>query len=87
VELWNHPFNKKRERYAQSNVVLTHELAGNNRWTDQEIQARGRQLAIEAVKIWIGPKEKFLRDEPDADDDEGPGRQELRRRFCGGLND
>jgi hypothetical protein len=42
---------------------------------------------MEAVKIWKGPKEQFLRDEPDAEDDEGPGRQELRRRFWGGLND
>jgi hypothetical protein len=73
VELWNHPFAKKRERYAQSNIVLTRELATYDRWTDQEIRTRGRQLAKEAVLIWTGPKEQFVRAEPDAgDDDEGP---------------
>ena len=88
IELWNHPFSKKRERYAQSNIVLTRELTGYDRWTDQEIRIRGRQLAKEAVSIWTGPKEQFVRVEIEAsDDDEGPGRQELRRRFWSGLND
>ena len=45
-------------------------------------------LAKDAVHIWIGPKEQVARAEPIADDDdEGPGRQELRRRFWTGLND
>jgi hypothetical protein len=88
AELWNHPFGKKRERYAQSNIVLTRELADQARWTETEIQSRGWQLAKEAAQIWIGPKEKVARAEPEAgDDDEGPGRQELRRRFWTGLND
>ena len=87
-ELWNHPFNKKRERYAQSNIVLTRELASYDRWTDQEIRSRGRDLAKQAVLIWKGPKEQVVRVEPDAsDDDEGVGRQELRRHFWSGLND
>lgn len=86
-ELWNHPFKKKRERYAQSNIVLTRELASYDRWTDQEILKRGTQLGREAAQIWIGPKEKFERDEPDVVAEEGPGRRELRRGFWSGLND
>jgi len=87
-ELWNHPFKAKRERYAQSNVVLTRELAAYERWSDAEIRERGRLLAREAARVWIGPKEQIARPEQDSgDDDEGPGRQELRRRFWRGLND
>jgi len=87
-ELWNHPFGIKRERYAQSNVTLTRELSVHERWTEAEIRERGRQLAREASQIWVGPKKQIARPQPDSsDDDEGPGRQELRRRFWGGLND
>lgn len=87
-ELWNHPFKTKRPYYAQSNIVITRELADFVRWTDVEIRERGRQLAQEAARIWIGPKEQVARPESDnGEDDEGPGRQELRRRFWSGLND
>lgn len=38
--------------------------------------------------LWIGPKEQVTRAEPETDeDDEGPGRRELRQRFWSGLND
>ena len=87
-ELWNHPFQIKRKRYAQSNVVLTRELAKYERWTEVEIRERGLSLAREAARIWMGPKELVARPETDpGDDDEGPGRQELRRRFWGGFSD
>ena len=87
-ELWNHPFSTKRERYEQSNIVLTRELATYDRWTDAEIRDRGRILAKEAAQIWIGPKEQVSRGEPEpGDDDETVGRQELRQRFWNGLND
>ncbi len=87
-ELWNHPFRTKRERYAQSNIVITRELAECERWTEVEIRERGRRLAQEAARIWMGPKEHVVRAEPDnGDDDDGPGRQELRRHFWTGLND
>jgi hypothetical protein len=71
----------------KSNIVLTRELEDYSRWTDSEIQSRGRQLAREAAQVWIGPKEKVLREPEVGDDDEGPDRQELRRRFWTGLND
>lgn len=57
LELWNHPFGKKRVRYADSNIVLTRELADYDHWTENEIRKRGEQLAEEAAMIWIGPKE------------------------------
>jgi uncharacterized protein with ParB-like and HNH nuclease domain len=87
-ELWNHPFALKRQRYAQSNIVLTRELADYDRWTETEIKKRGQMLATEATQIWIGPKEPTVRPEVEAnDDDETPARQELRQRFWSGLND
>jgi uncharacterized protein with ParB-like and HNH nuclease domain len=87
-ELWNHPFKKKSERYAESNIVLTRELADYEQWTDTEIRERGKLLANEATKIWIGPKEQIVRPEQEAvEDDEGPGRRELRQQFWDALND
>ena len=76
------------ERYSESNVVLTRELASYNRWTESEIQDRGRLLAKEAAQIWIGPKEQVVRAELEASDDDNElGRVELRRRFWSGLTD
>lgn len=87
-ELWNHPFAKKREEYSKSNIVITRELAAYEGWTDVEIRERGRRLAAEAGQTWIGPKEQVSRAEAETDDDdEGPGRRELRLRFWSGLND
>lgn len=87
-ELWNHPFEKKRKRYEQSNIVLTRELASYQRWGEEEIRARGRALATEASSIWIGPKEQVARAHPaSASGEEGPDRRELRARFWRGLND
>ncbi|MGC2222963.1 MAG: DUF262 domain-containing protein [Methylocella sp.] len=87
-ELWNHPFETKRERYATSNVVLTRELAGYDHWREAEIRERGRLLATEAAQIWIGPKEQAPRAESETGaDDDSSGRFELRRRFWAGLSD
>lgn len=86
-ELWNHPFQTKRVRYAQSNVVMTRELETYDRWGEAEIRERGRLLAKEAAKIWIGPMEHVTRSErARGDDDDEPIRYALRRRFWSGLN-
>jgi uncharacterized protein with ParB-like and HNH nuclease domain len=88
AELWNHEFDIKRKRYAQSNVVLTREVAELDQWGEAEIADRGRLLANEAAQIWIGPAEQVSRPTRDVnDDEEGPGRRELRRRFWSALND
>lgn len=86
-ELWNHPFKTKRERYAESNIVITRELCSNEQWTDTEIRERGRRFGTEAAGIWIGPKERIVRPETGNGDEEGPGRDELRRKFWVALND
>jgi uncharacterized protein with ParB-like and HNH nuclease domain len=86
-ELWNHPFSTKRQRYAQSNIVLTRELADYATWGEGEIQQRGRQLADEAAAIWIGPKEPIALVATQGDDGETVGRREIRTQFWTGLND
>jgi len=87
-ELWNHPFPTKRERYAQSNVVLTRELANFTQWTEVEIQDRGRALAREAAAIWIGPVGQPVQPAiPNGDDEDSPDRLELRRRFWTALRE
>ncbi len=87
-ELWNHAFATKRRRYADSNIVITRELASFDRWAEEEIRSRGRALAKEAASIWIGPKEQIARVEADSGGDvEGPGPRELRVRFWRGLNE
>ncbi|MFO0894787.1 MAG: DUF262 domain-containing protein [Phycisphaerales bacterium] len=87
-ELWNHPFEKKRARYGDSNIVLTRELASFDRWGEEEIRSRGRALAREAARIWIGPKERVARTSiGHGGDEEGPNRRELQFRFWRGLND
>lgn len=86
-ELWNHPFNVKRDRYAESNIVLTRELSECRHWSDVEIRERGRRLAQEAARIWIGPKEQVVRPVIKKSDDKETGRRELRFRFWTGLSD
>jgi uncharacterized protein with ParB-like and HNH nuclease domain len=88
LELWNHPFDVKRDRYRQSNIGLTRELAGSSRWSVTQIEERGARLAENAARIWIGPKEPFVSTEGEVDsDDDGPGRQQIRRLFWNGLGD
>jgi Protein of unknown function (DUF1524) len=88
LELWNHPFSEKVKRYKDSNIVITRELADYDRWGKEEIRARGRKLAQEAIVIWNEPKEQIAPAEPDNDGDEDTaGRRGLRERFWSGLND
>lgn len=88
-ELWNHPFDKKRERYRQSNIVITREIASSSGWGETEIRERGERLAEEAAHIWLGPKEQAAKLEPEVGvgEDDSPDRRELRRHFWNGLND
>jgi Protein of unknown function (DUF1524)/Domain of unknown function (DUF4268) len=87
LALWNHPFKIKRQHYAQSNIGITRELAEYESWPDVECRERGERLGQEAARLWIGPEQQIVRSEADDGDDEGPGRQELRRRFWSGLSD
>ena len=84
LELWNHPFAVKRERYAQSNVVITRELKANQHWADAEILKRGEQLAKEAAQIWIGPKMQPARGGPRANRRRGgAGTRRVASAFFG----
>ncbi|MBK5958366.1 hypothetical protein CCR97_09100 [Rhodoplanes elegans] len=85
LELWNHPFSIKRERYAQSNIVITRELASFDRWTDAQIEERGRRLAKDAGRIWKGPAEPVASSEVT---DRGlADREVLRVRFWNDLRE
>ena len=85
-ELWNHRFSIKRAFYAESNVVLTRELAQKQRWGEAEIQERGKQLAQAAAKIWMGPERPPSPKQADADEQD-ESRFETRRKFWEGLHD
>jgi uncharacterized protein with ParB-like and HNH nuclease domain len=86
-ELGNQAFEQKRARFAESNIVLTRELAEATTWNASVIQARGETMAATAALLWPGPKEPHLaQDEPDDDDPEGGlHRHELRRKFWNGF--
>ncbi len=53
-ELYNHPFRKKREMYADSNIALTRRLADRQNWGEEAIRARVVELTGRAKKIWTG---------------------------------
>jgi Protein of unknown function DUF262/Protein of unknown function (DUF1524) len=54
-ELSNRPFSEKRSVYARSDVFLTRELAGLDRWNAAEIEARSQRLADAAVVAFPHP--------------------------------
>lgn len=53
----NAPFDEKKKIYEQSNYSYTRALAKYNEWTSGQIQARAKNLAKEAIKIWTLPEE------------------------------
>jgi hypothetical protein len=54
-ELGNMQFAKKRERYQESNVQLTRQVAKYDRWDEQSIVDRAERLYRVASQIWVGP--------------------------------
>lgn len=86
-ELGNQPFEKKRDRFSQSNISLTRELSHVPAWTEVAIQQRGERLAAEARGIWIGPKDPFVAPISVTDDEEAFDRRELRLKFWTGLSE
>jgi len=51
----NRAFRVKRDEYERSKITLTHQLATKTAWGEDEILARGTELAGRATTIWIGP--------------------------------
>lgn len=86
-ELWNHRFAKKKQRYAESNIVLTRELSHFETWGEAEIKGRGAALAKEAAAIWIGPKHPPQIATPENSAAEEQSRFEIRNKFWEGLSD
>lgn len=56
-KLSNKPFEDKRAEFKDSHFTITKEVAQLPQWDADEIISRGKQLAEEAARIWIGPKE------------------------------
>lgn len=65
-ELGNQPFSAKRARFKSSNIELTKEVSAADRWTEQEILARGQHMARAAAAIWKGPQEPYVAQQPAA---------------------
>jgi hypothetical protein len=86
-ELGNQPFERKRERFAMSNVLLTRELGAVGAWGEAAIQQRGERLAREAKALWMGPKEPYIAPVLVSDDDDAFDKRELRLKFWTGLSE
>ena len=52
AELSNLPFEEKKAKLAHTHFELTREVLGASQWTEDEIVARGRNLATRAVLRW-----------------------------------
>ena len=50
-------FDKKKIRYALSCFSFTRALSGYSPWTSKQIQARAKNLAAAALKVWTLPEE------------------------------
>lgn len=84
--LWNHGFEIKRQRYLDSNIVLTKRVGEYSRWGLNEIRERGEALAAQAAVIWIGPKEAPKPPPPQPEPGDGPPKR-LRLEFWQQLGD
>lgn len=56
-ELGNSDFDAKKEIYSRSNYFYTRALGKYDDWTSKQIQARAKNLAEVAIKIWTLPEE------------------------------
>lgn len=56
-ELSNRPFTAKRAMLAKSGLHMNHEIATNEAWSVDEIDARGAALAAKIICLWPGPNE------------------------------
>ncbi|MFN8475660.1 MAG: DUF262 domain-containing protein [Anaerolineae bacterium] len=54
-ELSNDTFSFKRKDYKNSNIEITRDLADYEKWTETEIETRGKALAAQVASIWRGP--------------------------------
>ena len=83
-EVGNQPYEVKRARFQQSNVVLTREVADYVRWGVAEIQQRGERLGAQAASLWMGPKEPYAATQESPQEQEG---RQARLAFWTGFSD
>ncbi len=86
-ELWNHPFERKRNRYKDSNIVITRRLEQDSVWTEHEMQKRGMWLADLATEIWVAPVELEPAAAPVTNETEPLDRYTVRQAFWDSLVD
>ncbi len=51
----NHPFEKKKEIYRQSSIMMTRQLAELPTWDEDAIKGRADELAEKALRLWPRP--------------------------------
>lgn len=51
----NNPFHKKREAYKESSILLTKELIQRKAFKFKDVEARSRELADMAIRLWPKP--------------------------------
>lgn len=53
----NSPYDEKVRQYRDSHYVITKEIAQRypHHWSEEQMRERGKQLAEEAARIWVGP--------------------------------
>lgn len=55
AKLSNHPFDRKKNLFDHSHLELNRLIAETPAWGVAEIEARGRELASRAIKLWPAP--------------------------------
>jgi len=58
-ELGNRQFSEKKGIYADSGIQLNKYFSDKDRWTELEIEARGKLLTSSATRIFAGPPESL----------------------------
>lgn len=55
----NDPFGEKKKAYAKSLIPRTQQLTAYEIWSEEQIEARQREMALAAVHIWKFPDEQL----------------------------
>ena len=59
-ELSNRPFSQKRVMLAKSPLRMNKAIADHDTWGNQQITARGEELAERIIRLWPGPDESLV---------------------------
>lgn len=64
-ELSNKPFHEKCEMLAKSGLAMNREIAAEESWGVEQIEARSSKLAEKIIELWPGPDESVAFSESD----------------------